>query len=194
MTVPIYTNSKPSCVKALCQLESSEQTRTYRALMLTVGLLRRSMEPYFARLGVSEAQWGVLRALNCAEKKGINGLRLTDLSDRLLIRPPSVTAVVDRLQRAGLVARSASLKDQRACDICLTPMGRQLVQRAKKGHAERVAHILSAFDTDDQAHLQTLLERLNAHLEMIADEPLSRHAARGAVQVRKRNPRSVHVD
>src|SRR5438477_8701463 len=75
----------------------------FRELIRTFGRLDRAMEPYFASFGITSAQWGVLRNLHRAECEGKRGLRLTDLGERLLIRPPTVTGVVDRLSRAGLV-------------------------------------------------------------------------------------------
>src|SRR5438132_3267939 len=99
----------------------------FRELIRTFGLLEQVMNPYFARFGISGAQWGVLRNLHRAEMEGLPGLRLTDLSERLLIRPPSVTGVVDRLERGKLVERSGSPTDLRAKRVSLTPRGRQLV-------------------------------------------------------------------
>src|SRR5437879_5541328 len=95
----------------------------FRELIRTFGLAERVMQPYFARFGISAAQWGVLRNLHRAEQEGLPGLRLTELSDRLLVRPPSVNGVVDRLERAGLVVRGGSPTDLRAKQISLTPAG-----------------------------------------------------------------------
>src|SRR5437016_2329371 len=95
-------------------LGSGEDTESVRALVRAFGLLRRVMEPYFASFGISSSQWGVLRALHRARLEQRSGLRLTDLGDRLLVRPPSVTGVVDRLQRMRLVTRSPVAEDHRA--------------------------------------------------------------------------------
>src|SRR5262245_53754258 len=100
--------------------------RTFRGLIRTFGLLRRAMKPYFERNGISGSQWGVLRALHKAEKEGVAALRLTDLGNRLLVRPPSMTGVVGRLERNGLVRRVASPTDQRSKHVKLTPAGRRL--------------------------------------------------------------------
>src|SRR4051812_3552495 len=85
--------------------------RSFRQLIRTFGLLERIMQPYFARFGISGAQWGVLRNLHRAEQEGRTGLRLTDLSRRMLIRPPSVTGIADRLEKVGLIVRRASQTD-----------------------------------------------------------------------------------
>src|SRR5437868_5761757 len=86
----------------------------FRAIIRTFGLLRRVQEPFFARFGISASQWGVLRALHRAEQEGISWLRLTDLGDRLIVRPPSVTGVVNRLQIMGLLLRTSLPEDRRA--------------------------------------------------------------------------------
>src|SRR5215471_14696292 len=91
----------------------------FRALIQSFGLLKRVMEPFFTRFGISGSQWGVLRALYRAEEEGSGAVRLTDLSERLLIRPPSVTGTIHRLERMGLVARRVSPTDQRAREMGL---------------------------------------------------------------------------
>src|SRR5262249_13148330 len=95
-------------------------------LVRTFGLLERVMQPYFARFGISGPKWGVLRTLYRAEQAGDMALRPSELSDRLLIRPPSATGLIDRLERAELVMRQASPSDSRAKQIKLTRTGRQL--------------------------------------------------------------------
>jgi DNA-binding MarR family transcriptional regulator len=101
----------------------------FRELIRTFGLLERVMHPYFARFGITGAQWGVLRNLHRHEEHGLGGMRLGELSEQLLIRPPSVTTVVDRLERAGLVRRESVPADLRARHVVLTDKGRQLIGR-----------------------------------------------------------------
>src|SRR5262249_62377602 len=99
-----------------------------------LGRTERRRQPSFARFGVSGAQWGVLRNLHRAEEEGLSGLRLTDLGERLLIRPPSVTGVVDRLEKLGLVTRAGVPSDLRAKQGSLTPPGRHAVGDARAAH------------------------------------------------------------
>src|SRR3712207_3285394 len=115
---------------------------TFQSLIRTFGLLDRLMQPHFARFGVSASQWGVLRTLARAEQAGPSGLRLTDLSDRLLVRPPSVTGVVGRLERMGLVVRGSSPGDLRAKQVRLTPKGRALLDRAAAVHRGQIERVL----------------------------------------------------
>lgn len=145
-----------------------------RELVRTFGLLERAMQPYFAQFGISGAQWGVLRILHRAEKEGLPGLRLTDLGDRLLVRPPSVTGLVDRLQRARLVARHGSPTDLRTKRVTLTDRGRQLVERILRVHTDQMDVVLGSLSGEEQEQLQHLLARMGRHLEAMLSGEIAR--------------------
>jgi DNA-binding MarR family transcriptional regulator len=140
---------------------------TFRQLLRTLGLMQRVLQPGFARFGITGAQWGVLCNLYRAELEGKPALRLTDLSERLLIRPPSVTGVVERLQRSRLIVRDDSVTDLRVKQIALTSRGRQLVERVLPDHAARVEALMGTLTPAEQAQLRDLLGRLENHLEDI---------------------------
>src|SRR5512142_1626992 len=103
--------------------EADPTVRLFQTLLRTLHHLRQVMEPYFARHGISGPQWGVLRTLHRARTAGTPALRLTDLGARPVIRPPSVTGVIDRLERVGLVQRTPSRTDMRAREVSLTDSG-----------------------------------------------------------------------
>jgi DNA-binding MarR family transcriptional regulator len=138
-----------------------------REFIRVQGLLERVMQAYFARFGISGSQWGLLRILHRAEQDGQSGLRLTDLSDRLLIRLPSVTGAVDRLERAGLVARDHAALDHRSKFVGLTKKGRQLIERILAVHEKQVTKVLGGLSWKEQAEFQRLLRLLGQHLETL---------------------------
>lgn len=147
------------------------QERAFRTLVRTFGLMERVMQPYFARFGISGSQWGVLRTLERAEAEGQEGVRVTDLSERLLIRPPSVTGVVDRLERAGLVVRDTASNDLRVKRVRLTARGRRVVEQVRAVHSGQVDALLGGLSAAEQSEFQRLLERLSGHLEKLLEQP-----------------------
>jgi DNA-binding MarR family transcriptional regulator len=151
--------------KSLSTSPTSLTDNPLREFIRVEGLLDRVMQPYFARFGISGSQWGLLRTLHRAEQEGLSGLRLTDLSDRLLIRPPSVTGAVDRLERAGLVARDHAAVDLRSKLVALTKKGRQLIDRILAVHEQQIATVLGGLNWKEQAEFHRLLRRLGQHLE-----------------------------
>ena len=139
--------------------------QAFRELLRLYGLLERVMQPYFARFGISGSQWGVLRTLHRAEQEGHSGLRLTDLGSRLLIRPPSVTGIIDRLQRAGLVVRDDAPDDLRSKRVALTARGHELVARVLAVHGGQIEKVLGVLSEAQQKQLYHLLNRVGVHLE-----------------------------
>lgn len=140
-----------------------------RTLVRAFGLMRRAMAPHFARFGISASQWGVLRVLDRARAEGIHALRLGDVSARLLVQPPSVTGVVERLRRMGLVASSVARADQRAREVRLTAAGRRRVAEILKNHPARVQQMLAGLAPREQRQLRDLLVRLASHLQTIVE-------------------------
>jgi MarR family 2-MHQ and catechol resistance regulon transcriptional repressor len=140
----------------------------FRTLLRTLGHMRGAMEPFFAAHGISGPQWGALRVLSRAGAAGEKGLRLSELAGRLLIRPPSVTAIVDRLERRGLVKRTSSRTDMRVREARLTGEGRRLVGQISAGHGERIRSLFAGLDADQRGNLLDGLRKLDAQLEKLA--------------------------
>ena len=152
----------------------------FRSLVKTLGLLKRVMEPHFARFGISGSQWSVLRTLHRSEEAGHPALRQTDLGDRLVVRPASVTGVVDRLQRLGLVDRTASATDHRAKIVSLTGPGRDLVARVLQHHPAQMRRVLEGLNDPEQVQLQRLLDQLSSHLEALAADDGRQESSRNS--------------
>jgi DNA-binding MarR family transcriptional regulator len=140
----------------------------WRELLRVFGALERVMNPYFARHGISGSQWGVLRTLHRAECEGLPALRLTDLADRLLIRPPSVSGVVDRMERLGLVRREDFPTDQRAKQVVMTAEGRALLERVLENHQAQIDKVMGGLTRAEQDELHRLLLKLGRHINDLA--------------------------
>jgi MarR family transcriptional regulator, 2-MHQ and catechol-resistance regulon repressor len=145
-------------------LDDSQAVRTFRQFLRSFGLIERIMQLYFGGFGISGSQWGVLRNLHRARRDGCSTLRIGELSERMLIRPPSVTGVVDRLERLRLVTRRSDPTDLRARRVGLTAAGRKLVERILIGHERQIRQLLAGLDPKEQIELHRLLARLGGHL------------------------------
>jgi len=143
----------------------------FRSLVLTMGAFKRVMEPYFAGFGIGGSQWGVLRTLyRASEDEGLRSLRLTDLSGRLVVKPPSVTEVVNRLERMGLIGRARVNGDHRAKHVQLTVAGRKLVRRVLEHHPHQIETVLGGLKVSERQQLHHLLDRMRSHLEQLASQ------------------------
>jgi len=108
----------------------------------------------------------VLIVLHRSEQEGgAGGMRLRDLGERLFIQPPSVTGVVDRLEREGLVARSKEEEDLRVRRVRLTDEGRAVIERVLAVHAGEIQALMRGLTLRQQATLARLLDQLDDHLK-----------------------------
>ena len=158
-------------------------------VLRTCGLLRQVQEPYFARFGISASQWGILRVLQREELGGNRELSLKTVSERMLIQPPSVTGVVDRLERQGLVTRSPSATDMRVRHLSLTRRGRDLIARVLNGHPARIRSLFAPLPPAEQQTLLELLGKLETHLRSMAEPPPETGATATPKTNKPRRPR-----
>ncbi len=87
-------------------------------------------------------------------------LTVTQIGEKVLLTSGSMTTAVDRLEARGLVLRGNDAKDRRARIISLTPVGRQLIERAFAEHREAMEQAVAGFSEEDRAVLIPLLKQL----------------------------------
>lgn len=81
--------------------------------------------PVLAALGLTHPQYLVMLALWEQD-----GPALTDLAGRLCLEPATLTPLVKRLERAGLVERRRAVADERRIQVTLTRQGVELRDQA----------------------------------------------------------------
>lgn len=91
--------------------------------------------------------------------------RLTDLAVREGVSQPSMTALVSRLAKQGLVSRGTDASDGRIVLVAITDAGREVLRRRA---ASRVAFVTSLIDALDPADRAALAQAVPA-LRRLAD-------------------------
>jgi DNA-binding MarR family transcriptional regulator len=91
-------------------------------------------------------------------------MRPTDLTDATMLTSSGTTKRLDRLEHAGLIARSPDPQDRRGTLITLTAAGRRLIDEVTEAHLENERNILSALGEADRRRLAGLLRRLQLGL------------------------------
>jgi DNA-binding MarR family transcriptional regulator len=75
---------------------------------------------------------------------------------------PDVTRLLDRLEKAGLIARSRCNRDRRVVRSRLTPKGMRLVQSTEKPLAEAQRALLGGLTEGELHTLRMLLEKTSS--------------------------------
>jgi homoprotocatechuate degradation regulator HpaR len=94
-----------------------------RAVREALEALVAPFRPLFAAHGLTEQQWRVLRAVRGGAESQV------DLAAACVMHPASLTGVLARMERAGLVERRRSSADQRRIEVAIAPAGEALVER-----------------------------------------------------------------
>jgi DNA-binding MarR family transcriptional regulator len=84
---------------------------------------------------------------------GPEGIRMTDLSEVLVVSKSGLTSIVDRLEKRGLLRRIPDADDRRAIRIAITDSGYDLFRSAAKVHMTSVEANFSNYVTEDEAEL-----------------------------------------
>jgi MarR family transcriptional regulator, 2-MHQ and catechol-resistance regulon repressor len=100
------------------------------------------------------------------KEAGDTGIRMTDLADRVLLSKAGLTALVDRLEHRGLLARQPGREDRRVKRIVLTPAGWELFRQAARVHNTTVEQWFHQHLDENTAQpiAQTLARLRQAHL------------------------------
>ena len=120
-----------------------------------VRALRESSRNTERSVGLGAAQLFVLQRLAGAAPLSIN-----ELAERTLTHQSSVSVVVSRLVRGGLVARTRAPADGRRVEITLTPAGRALLERAPAPAQDRLIGALGLLGVGGRKDLAKHLGRL----------------------------------
>lgn len=87
-----------------------------------------------------------------------------ELSESLKCTPRNVTGLVDALQRAGFVERTAHPRDRRAVVVRLSEPGRSLIAGWGADREHGTAHLLGGIADDDIAVFSAVLDHVLARL------------------------------
>ncbi|WP_172839375.1 MarR family winged helix-turn-helix transcriptional regulator [Tateyamaria omphalii] len=84
-------------------------------------------------------------------------VRATAIADALGIAPTTISSVVSRLIKRGLIIRAQSADDRRAFDLSLTDEGREIAEAIHRQDLRNMNLFLSALDDEDQNRLLDIL-------------------------------------
>lgn len=88
------------------------------------------------------------------------GLRMSELSRRLMVTGGNVTGLTDQLVAEGLVERQPVPTDRRAFTVRLTRAGKRAFDRMAAEHERWIVELLGGLSATELDRLHTLLGRL----------------------------------
>jgi DNA-binding MarR family transcriptional regulator len=115
--------------------------------------LARALEPF----GITSAQFELLQVISRHDGTGAG---CSELARQLAAPGPDVTRMLDRLDTAGLVARSRDVNDRRVVHTALTDKGRTLLKDAAPSVEAAEQSVFAGLASEERAVLTTLLHSI----------------------------------
>jgi len=94
-----------------------------------------------------------------------NGLRMGEISDRLMVTTGNITGLTDELEAEGLVERRADPRSRRALLVRLTPKGRKLFRAAAQANEDWIEEFFSVLPLKDKRAMFDILGAQKAFLQ-----------------------------
>ncbi len=174
--VPEQSATELSKIAASLGDASSTTIQAYFQFRTVYQLLKKLINADIESLGILPASFGVLYAL----QDGKN-LSPTELRHFVFSGLSSMTTLIDRMERDGLVLRERDRDDRRKVQIRLTERGKQVCQEVIPPHADWVRRTMSVLSDDELAELGRLLA--------ILWQSLLSQAAKAGIQVATNPPK-----
>ena len=123
-------------------------------------LILRHFEKSLRPLGFGMAYLPVAGAL---ARDG--ALQQKELAERTRVEQPTMAALLLRMERDGLIARTPHPSDKRASLVTLTSSARERLPRARELLWEGAERATAGLTQEEQTQLRTLLQRVVKNLE-----------------------------
>ncbi len=96
--------------------------------------------------------------------RSVGGLRMSELSQRLMVSGGNVTGITDQLEREGLVMRTRQPGDRRAYTVKLTETGLNRFREMAVRHEQWMIELLGGLSRNEKEIMIAELGKLKAHI------------------------------
>ena len=139
-----------------------EVDQVLEALVYLYTESRRITKELARRAELTGPQLTVLKLL-----EGVGDLSLSELSDRIRAQNSTVTGIIDRMEREGLVARSRSTADRRVVHIRLTEKGAEIAREIAVEPMEIFRTAMDSLSPGEMRELLRLLTKVARRVQTI---------------------------
>ena len=120
-------------------------------------------------LEIEPGEFALMRAVSASDGEPQNAL-----AERLHISPSWMVAIVDQLERRGLLERRPHARDRRVRNLHLTAAGKKLLKQAERRAEQFDRQVSDPLTEPELQQLLDLLQRIAAGLDL---PPGAAHAA-----------------
>lgn len=129
-----------------------------------IGIIHRCMRRFFEsqmkKYDITPPQFEVLLTL-----WNEDGIVLSELGRRLSRDGPTITGIIDRMEKKKLVVRKRSMRDRRVIQVYLTPHAWEIKENLMRMQLEAGKDITCNFSEQDIILLEEMLQKILSNIE-----------------------------
>lgn len=125
-------------------------------------LMTKYEEDILKKAGITREQFLVLGMIKLIDEVADKPVIMARLASGLNRQPNSVTAIIDRMEKNGLIQKLRNLPDRRAINLLLTPKGDETFRIGLKLGKRLIRAIFSVYTEEEMQILIALLKKLKA--------------------------------
>ena len=133
------------------------------SIYYTAWQVKKKAYVFFRQFGLTDVQFNVLSLL-CHQAEAEGGLSQAQLGEMMLVNRANITSLIDRMEKAGLVVRTAAAGDRRYNIIKTTAKGKKLFARVEPMYAKQIGEVTGSLTTAEKKRLITMLEKVRGKL------------------------------
>ncbi|WHY88809.1 MarR family transcriptional regulator [Neobacillus novalis] len=111
--------------------------------------------------GYNPSEFKVLAAIQQGANEKNEEMKVSEISQRLQVTPPTVTQIINILEKDGLVERAVDPEDRRSVKIKLTQAGMEATARAKNRFTENFTGLIDYLGEEESEQLADLLDKVH---------------------------------
>ncbi|AEG94617.1 transcriptional regulator, MarR family-like protein [Ramlibacter tataouinensis TTB310] len=144
-------------MEARAHSEHPEALRLWLRLLTCTQIVEKQVRTRLReRFGITLPRFDLMAQLERAPE----GLKMNELSRRMMVTGGNVTGITDQLVAEGLVDRQDVEGDRRAWRVRLTPKGRKLFHEMAAQHEQWIVEAFASLNDKDLATLHRLLGKV----------------------------------
>jgi len=130
----------------------------------TASCIKKEAGEFFQSFGLTRVQYNVLTLLG-RQVGPDEGLTQAQLSEMMVVNRANMTSLIDRMEKAGLVIRTAAA-DRRYKVIKLTKKGTELFLKVEPLYLEEIKKRMAPLKESEQENLVILLEKVRQYITL----------------------------
>jgi len=157
----------------------------------TASIMKKRADGFFGQFGLTDVQFNLMNLLyyesgstlrpssgqagspqrssprlSSGQAGQEGGLSQAQISDMMLVNRANITSLVDRMEKAELVTRTAHANDRRYNIIKLTAKGKNLYTKVEPHYLEQVKKAMASLDAAELKRITGMLEKVRRTLRV----------------------------